>query len=160
MFTCQDRRIQIIKVISSDDSRHALYSGEIGWPIIKHSGFTWSLYLGKNYPYSCLPRLASHVTLQCVYAVLHPVKPSPALCLPVLHRGKTVTAHWLSQGRIKREAGTSTQVRYLINLSLILVSLTLILPHQNQNDAMTAFGHSFNCSLLDRYILLVIRVKV
>lgn len=67
------------------------------------------------------------------------------LCVPGLRRGRTVTAHWLSQGRTKREAETMTQVRYLINLTLILVLLTLTLPHWTEVNSVAAFGHCFNC---------------
>lgn len=132
----------------------------LGASIIKHCGFPWSLYLGKIYPNHGRHLPDSHVTLQSLYAVRHPVNPSPALCVPGLRRGRTVTAHWLSQGRTKREAGTSTQVRYLINLSLILVSLTLTLPHRKQVNTMTASGLWLKCFILDWYISLLTRVKV
>lgn len=66
-----------------------------------------------------------------------PINLLPSLCPPGLQGGRTVTVQWLSQGRTKREAETSTQVRYLINLSLIFVSLTLTLPHQKKLKTTT-----------------------
>lgn len=138
-----------MKVILPDDSGDALYSGEVGCLHYKTLWIPLEFIPGENLSNHGRHLPDSHVTLQSLYAVRHPVNPSPALCVPGLRRGRTVTAHWLSQGRTKREAGTSTQVRYLINLSLILVSLTLTLPHRKQVNTMTASGLWLNCFILD-----------
>lgn len=89
----------------------------ISWPWWFHCSF-WPLTC------KCSPSAmtALHVTLQSLYAVLHLVNIPPALFPSGLPGGRTVTAQWLSQGRTKREAGTSTQVRYLTKHSLNFMS--------------------------------------
>ena len=115
-----------------------------------HCAISWpQWFLCSFWPLTCKCSLSAmttlHVILQSLYAALHPVNIPPTFCPSGLPGGRTVTAQWFSQGRSKREAGTSTQVRYLTKHSLNFMSK----PHQTHQKQLPQLHFGTGLTLYD-----------